>query len=645
MRQALAFLFLVARICFLPQHAQAQWQVDGIGISTATGNQGLPRIVADGAGGMIATWQDFRGGVSYDIYVQRVNGLGVPLWTPDGVALCTAVNEQSHPTIVPDGFGGAIVTWHDYRSGNIDIYAQRVNAAGIPQWTTDGVALCTAANDQNYPTIAPDMASGAIVTWEDSRSELDIYAQHVNASGVPLWTANGVALCTATSGQRFPTIDSDGAGGAIITWRDHRTSAYSDIYAQRVNVSGIPQWTVNGIALCTAAYQQIEPVIVSDGTGGAIVTWTDYRSGDDTSDIYTQRVNALGVPQWTIDGVALSTAISYQQIPVIVSDGTGSAIVTWTDFRNGAGDIYAQRVNASGIPQWTADGAALCTDAHGQFSPVIASDPAGGAIVAWTDFRNGTDYGIYAQRVSTAGVPQWTTDGIAVCAAANTQDFSTIISDGGGGAFVAWEDSRNGLDNSDIYAQHVTNALNAVAIASFDASETGGVVTLRSAFRSDLGVTAVNVYRAAGTDPLLVLERVNDVRGDRFVYVDRDVAPSRSYRYQIGVIDRDGEFFSPIASVSVRAIGVTLSQNQPNPFNPTTTIHFVLPVREDVTLVIYDANGHLVRTLVNDVEGYGAHDVTWDGRDDNGAVMGSGVYFYRLRAGKITESKKMVLLK
>ncbi len=93
------------------------------------------------------------------------------------------------------------------------------------------------------------------------------------------------------------------------------------------------------------------------------------------------------------------------------------------------------------------------------------------------------------------------------------------------------------------------------------------------------------------------------------------------------------------------AIKTELLQDQPNPFNPTTTIRFVLPVREDVTLAIYDANGHLVRTLLNEVRGFGAHEVTWNGRDDNGATMGSGVYFYRLRAGKLTESKKMVLLK
>ena len=119
-----------------------------------------------------------------------MNAAGVPQWTADGVALCAAANSKYNPTIVSDGAGGAIVTWNDYRSGNFDIYAQRVSAAGVPQWTADGVALCTAANSKNNPTIVSDGAGGAIVTWEDQRNgNYDIYAQRVNAAGVPQWTA------------------------------------------------------------------------------------------------------------------------------------------------------------------------------------------------------------------------------------------------------------------------------------------------------------------------------------------------------------------------------------------------------------------------------------------------------------------------
>jgi flagellar hook assembly protein FlgD len=99
--------------------------------------------------------------------------------------------------------------------------------------------------------------------------------------------------------------------------------------------------------------------------------------------------------------------------------------------------------------------------------------------------------------------------------------------------------------------------------------------------------------------------------------------------------------------VDVRVPGarVELAQNSPNPFNPTTTIRYTLTANEQVGLAIYAADGSLVRMLVDGVKERGAHDVTWDGRDSSGRPVGSGVYFYRLTAGKFNESRKMVLLK
>jgi hypothetical protein len=88
-----------------------------------------------------------------------------------------------------------------------------------------------------------------------------------------------------------------------------------------------------------------------------------------------------------------------------------------------------------------------------------------------------------------------------------------------------------------------------------------------------------------------------------------------------------------------------LYQNVPNPFNPTTTISFVLPERTRATLSIYDVEGRLVRTLVDEIIGEGYQERTWDGKDANGNQVGSGVYFYRLTAGDKTLTKKMVLLR
>jgi len=186
---------------------------------------------------------------------------------------------------------------------------------------------------------------------------------------------------------------------------DYRSGTGADIYAQRINASGVVQWTANGVAISTPADDdQRDPTIVSDGAGGAIITWHDSRSGALNYDIYAQRINASGVVQWTVNGVAISTAPGNQVYPTITSDGAGGAINTWSDGRSGTNaDIYAQRINASGVVQWTANGVAISTAARDQLYPTITSDGAGGAIITWYDYRSGTNYDIYAQQVSANG--------------------------------------------------------------------------------------------------------------------------------------------------------------------------------------------------------------------------------------------------
>lgn len=90
---------------------------------------------------------------------------------------------------------------------------------------------------------------------------------------------------------------------------------------------------------------------------------------------------------------------------------------------------------------------------------------------------------------------------------------------------------------------------------------------------------------------------------------------------------------------------VALRQNVPNPFNPATRIGFSLSEPAPVTLTVYDARGRRVKTLVDASLGAGAHDVVWDGCDEGGSPVGSGVYFYRIETGSFVASRKMVLLK
>jgi len=88
-----------------------------------------------------------------------------------------------------------------------------------------------------------------------------------------------------------------------------------------------------------------------------------------------------------------------------------------------------------------------------------------------------------------------------------------------------------------------------------------------------------------------------------------------------------------------------LSQNWPNPFNASTVIDFGLPQPGDVRLVVYDVLGRRVRHLLDDYLLAGYHSFTWNGLDDHGSPVASGMYFYRLIAGEYMESRKMMLVK
>jgi hypothetical protein len=415
--------------------------------------------------------------------------------------------------------------------------------------------MCTAVNDQASSQITSDGAGGAIITWQDYRngSDGDIYAQRVDASGIVMWATDGVAMRVAPFYEEMPQITSDGVGGAIITWRQRGVDS-DRIIAQRVNASGSVMWGTNGVNVCGAPWDRYGPQIISDGVGGAIITWEDHR--DDSGDIYAQRVDASGTKMWP--GVAICTATGQQSGPEITSDGVGGAIITWEDYRSGSADIYAQDVDLSGAAKWTGDGVVICAATDGQYYPELVSDGAGGAIITWFDNRIGISNDIYAQRVDASGAVKWAADGVAICTAIYSQVYPRLVSDGAGGATITWQDLRNG-SNYDIYAQHVP----------------------------------------------------------------------------AGIAD------VPLTSVTASA----LSQNVPNPFNPLTRVTFEVAAPSEVRLLICDIAGRPVRTLVDAWREPGVYSEVWDGRDGAGSALPSGVYFYRLEAGDFVATRKMVLLR
>ncbi len=382
------------------------WAPDGVSIYNAGYINYEMALVSDGTGGAIITW--YGGPTSpADIYAQRVSAGGMLLWTADGVAICSAGSIQYDPRLISDGAGGAIIAWDDSRDNETndrDIYVQRVDRFGVVQWTTDGVPICTEAEGQYDPLLTNDGAGGAIITWVDNRaSNYDIYAQRIDGSGVPQWTAGGVAICTAAGDQQWHRIVSASTGGAIIGWVGDPVPLEYRVYAQKIGTDGTVQWAVDGVPVSAANDNGQYIEVVPDDTGGAVFAWLDNRNGD--ADIYAQRINTNGGQRWLAGGIQVCGAFNDQSDPSIARNENDGVIISWTDdrFTSGALDIYAQHVDWFGNTHWAANGIPICSAVEDQYWSRVASDGSGGAIITWSDERSGVDTDIYAQWVDANG--------------------------------------------------------------------------------------------------------------------------------------------------------------------------------------------------------------------------------------------------
>lgn len=572
----------IALLIFLALTLQlrGQWATDPTvnnPVCTANEQQAGQVMASDQAGGFIVVWEDERSGsYNYDIYAQRISSSGVPLWQSNGVPVCTAQREQTLPKIISDGNGGAIITWTDFRNNSpgtsfTDIYAQRINAEGVPQWAANGVIVCNATNSQLNPNITTDGNGGAIITWNDERIgnfNTNVYAQHINSEGLATWESNGVLISSDIT-PRYPyAIVSDESGGAIITWAAHKTDDEQlHIYAQRIDANGSVMGAPNGMPVCIAPVMQNFPQIINSNPGEVIICWV-YRKNDSQVDIYAQRLMYNGTQMWADNGAPVCTLPGLKLHPLLIPDYTGGAIITWYDLRSGDYDVYAQRIDVDGYVLWPAEGVPVAVWQNAQMESKLVSDGKGGAIITWVDYRDNNESDIYAQRIDKDGNIQWTDNGIPVCSEHHRQLNPEIMSDGYGGAFITWSDGRAADSYNDIYAQQLDQ-------------------------NGQLGVGASSI---------------------------EEKHPSASL-YMLG-------------------------QNYPNPFNPKTTITFQLPVGCKVSLKVFDILGNEVAELVNEYKPAGKHEVCFPSEKEIPAPrLTPGVYFYQLNAGGFTRTKKMIFLK
>ena len=441
------YIFVSLAVFSISAASHAQWLPEGHLVCDTSGNQAglglLPKLASDGRGGVFVCWADQRTG-SLDLYLQHVDSSGNDLLPYQGIPLVDAPGTQVQQTIVPDGEGGAFVSWRDDSGADSYAYAQRIDSLGKPMWVANGVK---AANYGGLWIRPARTGRGELVlAWWASPT---VVAQKLDSSGQPMWGDSGVVL-TTRGGGIYPEdvgVTTDGRGGTIVAWTQGPNYGDEVVYVQRLDSSGKAMWQDNGIALCQGGNWVLGSAVTSDASGGAIVTWANSSQNLQ----YVQHVDSSGAVRWQSGGVALGD-IGGGGGRRITPDDHGGAFVG-----HGA---YLQHVNAAGTKLWAAGGVPYTVGTTLESSQ--APSPGGGAWNFWENWDNGPNMRIAGQWIDGTGSVRWGEKGIQINNTVSSQVDPNAVADGRGHVFVCWEDDRNGNDGIYLSRFDTTGIMTAV---------------------------------------------------------------------------------------------------------------------------------------------------------------------------------------
>lgn len=441
----------LARPCF------ADWPTDptvGVLVSGTTANEQDVHVVTDGVAGMIVAWSDNRSVVERT-RLQRVNAFGERLWPQAGITVATGLVRQDMPRLLADGAGGVFVAWRDARTApHTRVYAQHFRHDAQFQWDLDGVLVAADTLDLEPLGLVPDGTGGALIVIigrGPGVPSLPLYVQRVASDGSLPWGSVPVPLGTAgTNLLTVPMLSADGAGGALLAWHAYDGVRY-DVVAQHVTAAGTLPWGAIGARVGPLGPTRFSPSIVSDGAGGAIVEWHDMG----VFHVLAQRLDAAGAPLWDPNGVVL-WSITETAGDTLVADGSGGAYAT-----HGRYVTAVRRLLPDGTLAWNGD-SVLVTLGSVRYGPAALAlselpGPTGELLLAWSEpvtINLYTPWRIRAQRLTQAGALAWGDSGRVMSTGPNDRGGTAIVSDQRGGLLAAWRDNQLGNDY-DLYAQHV----------------------------------------------------------------------------------------------------------------------------------------------------------------------------------------------
>jgi hypothetical protein len=558
-------------------------------------------------------------------------GTALGQWSADpavNLALGDGDGDQVVPHICINDDNSIYTGWYDTKSGNYDVALQLVSADGTELWPHDGIIVSAHAQNtwvMDWALIS-DSAGNAIVAFADIRDgNSNIHVYKIDPQGNFLWGADGIDITSNNDGKGPPALVETNDGDIVVAWYASPTMGTPAIRVQRLTAEGTLLYAANGVSASQAADTMPSgQAMVSCGEDGFILAYVPVYSFMDNRQIKAQRFNAAGQSVWIDYKMIMDDAtVPMGHYFEMMSDGNDGAFFSWSVALGMGFAVRAQHLSAAGNESFVHNGLLVSTEpSYVQISPGMATDTATGDLtvlyVQMTSNQN--EKGVFGQRISSTGDLLWGATGLEILPVDTTNEgFVRAVDTGDGVIGLCFQAPQNTYGQDEI----VGFKLDADGAFLWDPSPVG-VCTLPSS-KDDLVATV-------GTDG-----------SARAIWADQ-----RNGGYDIygQNLNGDGSLGASLAPApdTMPAL-IQLSQNHPNPFNPSTDIAFSLPCRQHVVLQVFDTRGRIVRTLVDAEAGPGPQTIRWNGRNSTGSAVPSGMYFYSLQSADERQVRKMVLIK
>lgn len=442
-------MFKVILGLLLPLISHAQWSNDSLNnlvLSDRSDDQVQPKIVTTDEGGSYVSWFDNSEG-GYDVYLQRLDINGIEQWPHNGILIADrGYSSTQEYGLAIDSHGNALIAFRDDQGGTEKITANKVSESGDLLWGPTGIQVSGITGFLANPKITGTTDGQVVVAWT---KDAEVIIQKLDTDGLALW-GSGIVQMTKGSSLIVSDLKASDSGTAIISMVESAGfSSPKHIWAQKfAALDGSGLWGMDPIPVFDLDGGSIQfgnfPAFITDDIGGAIFTW--YTTSPNLN-CRVQRIDTSGVEYFVHNGIETSTNLSQIRVsPTSAFNPSTQEIYTFWKEQNlsqSMSGIYGQKLNSLGIRQWTEGGRALVSIDENQRDFIQVSILNNQPMVAWINSFDFNNEIIEGTQVDSDGEFNWSPEIVEIGSNTNTDSRLNSAVNGNHFGLYVWTESTD----------------------------------------------------------------------------------------------------------------------------------------------------------------------------------------------------------